>query len=89
MATAPESDSSSALPALALVVRPVSVTRVLLDDFASACDPPPGPDGWRAGGAPLEAVQKIVTANVCCWQCADVPAPRQPGAALCRRAPTP
>jgi hypothetical protein len=47
------------------------------------------PSGLARRRCALEAVQRIVTANVCCWQCADVPAPRQPGPALCQRAPTP
>ena len=63
MAAAPELDSSPAASRLVLVVVPVSVThsRSMTSRFLPASGP--GPDAWRAEGAPLMIVKKILTAS--------------------------
>jgi hypothetical protein len=62
IAAAPESDSGPSLPRLVVLVVPRLSHAFPLDDFAHSC-PASGswPGRWRAGGAPLKAVEKVVT----------------------------
>jgi hypothetical protein len=60
MAAAPESGSAPLIPAYGLVV-PVSVTHSLSMISRSCLRPGHRPGAWRAEGAPLKVVRKVVT----------------------------